>query len=301
MPRSSGMPTRGWRGRSWRACAASRGSSSATTNPTATRCAATLSIGTPPRAGWRRPCSRCARTSSPARTMRAPGDGAWRGSSRRSSPIRRCAPCSATLPGPPPRPERARAATGSRPSACVGGRDWSVCRMPILSVRHVTTYRYRRPVAFGEHRIMFRPRDSYDQRLIEAAIAITPEPASLRWVHDVFGNCVAVARFAERAAELRFECRIRLDHTPVNALDFQLEDYARRYPFTYGAEDMPDLARSIERQYVDPNREIDGWVQRFLDRGGTADTQALLAAIAKTIQREFTSMWGAPKKASKAR
>ena len=70
--------------------------------------------------------------------------------------------------------------------------------MPILSVRHVTTYRYRQPVAFGEHRITFRPRDSYDQRLIEASIAIVPEPASLHWVHDVFGNCVAVARFAGR-------------------------------------------------------------------------------------------------------
>src|SRR5215218_8411058 len=140
--------------------------------------------------------------------------------------------------------------------------------MSVLSVRHVTTYRYRQPVAFGEHRVMFRPRDSYDQRLIEASIAIVPEPASLHWVHDVFGNCVAVARFAGRAEELRFDCRIRLDHTPINALDFQLEDHARRYPFTYGAEDMPDLARSIERQYVDPNREIDGWVQGFLARGG---------------------------------
>jgi hypothetical protein len=37
--------------------------------------------------------------------------------------------------------------------------------MTILTVRHVTTYRYRRPVALGDHRMMFRPRDSYDQRL----------------------------------------------------------------------------------------------------------------------------------------
>src|SRR4051794_35992504 len=142
------------------------------------------------------------------------------------------------------------------------------CPMPILSVRHVTTYRYRQPVAFGEHRITFRPRDSYDQRLIEASIAIVPEPASLHWVHDVFGNCVAVARFAGRAEELRFDCRIRLDHTPINALDFQLEDHARRYPFAYGAEDIPDLTRSIERQYLDPNREIDHWVRRFLRQSG---------------------------------
>ena len=43
--------------------------------------------------------------------------------------------------------------------------------MTILTVRHVTTYRYRRPIAFGDHRMMFRPRDSYDQRLIELAPA----------------------------------------------------------------------------------------------------------------------------------
>ena len=46
--------------------------------------------------------------------------------------------------------------------------------MTILTVRHVTTYRYRRPVAFGEHRMMFRPRDSYDQRLIDSRLLITP-------------------------------------------------------------------------------------------------------------------------------
>ena len=106
-------------------------------------------------------------------------------------------------------------------------------------------------------------------------------------MHDVFGNCVAVAHFAGRAAELRFECRIRLDHTPVNALDFQIEDHARRYPFTYGAEDMPDLTRSVERQYIDPNREINAWVRRFLSPSGTSDTQELLATITKAIRHEF--------------
>jgi transglutaminase-like putative cysteine protease len=50
--------------------------------------------------------------------------------------------------------------------------------MTILSVRHVTTYLYRKPVAFGEHRMMFRPRDSYDQRLVAPSLLITPEPVS---------------------------------------------------------------------------------------------------------------------------
>ena len=39
--------------------------------------------------------------------------------------------------------------------------------MPVIRVRHVTTYRYKQPVGFGEHRMMLRPRDSYDQKLRE--------------------------------------------------------------------------------------------------------------------------------------
>ena len=52
--------------------------------------------------------------------------------------------------------------------------------MPVLTVKHLTTYRYKQPVAFGEHRMMLRPRDSYDQRLIEARLVIAPEPAADR-------------------------------------------------------------------------------------------------------------------------
>ena len=50
--------------------------------------------------------------------------------------------------------------------------------MSSLTIRHVTTYRYRQPVAFGEHRMMLRPRDSHDQRVIEARLEISPEPRS---------------------------------------------------------------------------------------------------------------------------
>lgn len=52
--------------------------------------------------------------------------------------------------------------------------------MPNLSVRHIARYRYRRPVGLGEHRMMFRPRESYDQRVLESRLVITPEPAASR-------------------------------------------------------------------------------------------------------------------------
>src|SRR5687767_10837048 len=105
--------------------------------------------------------------------------------------------------------------------------------MTLLTVRHLTTYRYKRPIAFGEHYMMFRPRDSFDQKLVAATLDISPRPINVRWLHDVFGNCVAIARFDASAAELCFESKIEVDHSPSSAPDFQLEDHARSYPFSY--------------------------------------------------------------------
>ena len=118
--------------------------------------------------------------------------------------------------------------------------------------KHLTTYRYKQPVAFGEHRMMLRPRDCYDQKLLEAKLVITPEPTDIRWVHDVFGNCVAVRPVRRAGAGVALRERDSSRAVPARSPRFQIEEYARRYPFTYGADEMPDLLRAMERQYLDP-------------------------------------------------
>ncbi len=160
--------------------------------------------------------------------------------------------------------------------------------MPILNISHVTTYTYRQPVSFGEHRIMVRPRESYDQRLIEATLDIDPAPVELRWLQDVFGNSVAVATFARRAKSLRFAAYARLDHRPSEIEAVAIETYARRYPFTYSSEDMPDLLRSIERQHHDPERVVDRWARSFIGDDGRVNTVDLLAGMTTRIRRDFT-------------
>jgi transglutaminase-like putative cysteine protease len=160
--------------------------------------------------------------------------------------------------------------------------------MPHLQVRHTTIYRYRNPVAFGEHRIMFRPRDSYDQHLLSAQIEITPQPRDLHWIHDVSGNCVAIALFdRKRSKTLRFESTIRVIHEPANTPDFRMEEYARTYPFTYGAEEMPDLTRLIERAYLDPEHVVDKWVRQFLKWGRPTETGQLLMTLTYAIKERF--------------
>jgi transglutaminase-like putative cysteine protease len=161
--------------------------------------------------------------------------------------------------------------------------------MPILTVRHTTRYRYSKPVTFGEHRMLFRPLESYDQHLLDARLIITPRPVELRYAHDVFGNTVGVARFEKAARTLSFESDVRLDHNPAApALPRSNDEGEVRacFPFVYDADDMPDLLRSIERQYPDPDRELALWAQQFLqDRSATV--LDVLSRMTKAIRADF--------------
>lgn len=158
--------------------------------------------------------------------------------------------------------------------------------MTVLKVRHLTTYRYRRPVGFGEHRMMFRPRDSYDQRLIEATMTISPRPCGLRWVHDPFGNAVTLVRFDRDADELVFESRIAVEHFP-DPIDFQSEERAKTYPFSYAPEETPDLAPYMVRQCPDPDGELERWARRFLRPGQDTPTGRLLMTLTAAIGESF--------------
>ncbi|HZP12171.1 MAG TPA: transglutaminase family protein [Nevskiaceae bacterium] len=158
--------------------------------------------------------------------------------------------------------------------------------MTILQVEHRTTYRYAKPVSFGEHRMMFRPRDSHDLRLIDTALSITPA-ATVRWLHDVFGNSIGIASFAAPAAELVFESRFRAEHFPAKPEELVIEDYARSLPFNYSAEEVADLGRTAERHYPDAQHDVDQWAKSFIGGDAGTDTLAILDAMTHAVKHEF--------------
>ena len=161
----------------------------------------------------------------------------------------------------------------------------------------MTAYRYRNPVALGEHRMMLRPRESYDQRLISAELSITPEPSSLRNVHDVFGNCVSIARFSGRTDRLVVESRMVLEHAPQPAFEFDGVTYSGNLPVAYDADDLSDLAPSMERLHADPTGELEAWARRFVRRAGPTSLRTLLSDMTHAIRAEFaygTRLSGAP-------
>lgn len=158
--------------------------------------------------------------------------------------------------------------------------------MKTLTVRHLTHYHYQRPVGLGEHRLMFRPRDSHDLRLLGTALEISPR-ADVHYYHDPFNNSIAIARFPEHAAELRLLSAFRLEHFGTQVWRYDLEPFARTYPFVYASDEFPDLMRSIERRYPDPGRKVYDWARQFLDPSGRHDTMALLSALNAGITRDF--------------
>ena len=157
--------------------------------------------------------------------------------------------------------------------------------MRLLTVRHVTIYRYSEPVGLGEHRMMFRPRESHDLRLIKTRLNIMPKPKHLRWLHDVFDNSVAVATFSGRTSELRFESTVTLEHVETALPDYALDPDAKTYPFAYPSDDRPDLTRALKRHY--PAADVDHWAASFLAPSGSTGTIALLRSMTLGIREQF--------------
>jgi transglutaminase-like putative cysteine protease len=154
-----------------------------------------------------------------------------------------------------------------------------------LVVHHVTTYRYSQPVAFGEHQMMFRPRESHDLRLLATELVILPRPSTLRWVHDVFDNSVVIATFEGKASELRFETTASLEHLEIALPDYALESHAKTYPFTYSDDELPNLGQALRRHHPAP--EVDSWIRQFLKPGQVTETMDLLHRVTLGIRDQL--------------
>src|SRR3984893_14899207 len=160
--------------------------------------------------------------------------------------------------------------------------------MPLLPIYHKTQYRYARPVAFGEHRIMLRPRDGHDLRVLESRLDIAPVPMSLRWIHDVFGNSVAIADFDERSHNLTSTSTVTVEHNPAEEFALTPDDPAYFYPFVYDDEEFPDLVQFITPQYSDPDGELSAWARNFLDAEAPTPTFKILSGMTHGIRDAFT-------------
>ena len=157
--------------------------------------------------------------------------------------------------------------------------------MPILTVRHLTSYLYRRPVTFGEHRMMLRPRDDDDQKVLESEFAITPAPSQIpgRGTFSAIMSRPPVSR--SRASELHFECTIRLDQCRRPSAPPTSRVVPGLIHLPTPRKSCPILPVSwplyirIPRWIVGPPRSS--------AEDGSADTYQLLVDMTRTIEKTF--------------
>jgi len=107
-------------------------------------------------------------------------------------------------------------------------------------------------------------------------------------MHDVFGNSIAIATFAEPAAELAFESTFRAEHYPLAERTLVIDDYAATLPLSYSASEDVDLGSSKARHYPDPEHKLDAWVKGLLEKVPDRKTLDVLMAMISAIKSEFT-------------
>ena len=153
--------------------------------------------------------------------------------------------------------------------------------MIALTIHHLTMYRYRQPVSLGPHRLMLRPRESRDLRLISIAVTMAPT-AMLTWAQDVFGNTVATASFQTVSDVLVIDSVAELQLNAVAWPIFTIAPSAISYPFEYAADEWTDLGALAIPQYPDARGRLPAWTRAFV-RGTRTDTLSLLKDLSTGV------------------
>ena len=153
--------------------------------------------------------------------------------------------------------------------------------MPMISIRHRTSYRFRENVLLSPHRLMLRPREGRELRLLSHEVSTSPE-AELSWSNDVFGNAIASATFQARSDSLVVDSSATVDLTASAWPVFDIAASAINYPFLYAENDWTDLGALALQQYEDVDDRLSTWARGFVASTPT-DTLSLLKDISLGI------------------
>jgi len=151
----------------------------------------------------------------------------------------------------------------------------------MLSISHKTVYRYNRPVAFGPHRLLLRPRDGHDLRLLDAHLSISP-PARVHWHYDTFGNSVALAVFDQTSKRLEIRSDLSIRQYARRAELKEQDGKKTQMPVVYSDENRIDLSPYLPMEFPSEASALANWLDTaFQDR--PQDITAFLRSLNAVI------------------
>lgn len=155
----------------------------------------------------------------------------------------------------------------------------------LLDVEHRTAYRYARPVRFGQHRLMFRPRANHNLQVVSAEVEVSPR-ARIGWMLDVQSNSVTLIEPEAESAELSIAARFTVRHHGGQAALERVAPHASRWPFDYSPDERRDLGALLEPHCPDPEGRLHEWLRPFFSEA-RPHTRELLLAIARAIKQQM--------------
>jgi transglutaminase-like putative cysteine protease len=113
--------------------------------------------------------------------------------------------------------------------------------MTRFSIRHETRYDYERPVSFGPHRLLVRPRDSHAIRIISADLTLSP-PGETQWTLDALANSVCHFTPQGEALRLSIVSDLTIERYPAPLALFPVRDPRSAAPVDYALGDRAVLS-----------------------------------------------------------
>lgn len=158
--------------------------------------------------------------------------------------------------------------------------------MTELGIDHHTTYLYRKPVSFGRHRLVLRPREGHDVRVLNMSLDITPANRLL-WTRDVFGNSVAIVDFLEPADKLEFRSQVTVSRTRPFPVEEPHAPWRVAYPVTYDPLETTIAAAYQIPSYPSDETELRHWLNAKLPIASLSDGEAVIFALGKLVFQEI--------------
>lgn len=157
--------------------------------------------------------------------------------------------------------------------------------MTRLIIRHETRYAYERPVAFGPHRLLVRPRDSHATRIVEASLSFSPA-GETRWLYDALGNCVCLLTPQSACDGLTIVSELVIERFPAPLSALQVANPHTATPIVYERADRTILDPFIDPATDDPEGDLLRWIR---DLAGRPDEPALdfLLRFNAAIREQF--------------
>jgi len=159
--------------------------------------------------------------------------------------------------------------------------------MKHIRIQHITEYLFPEAVEFTEHRLLLRPREGHDIRIISSMLEVSPLH-EVKWYRDIYGNSVGILRLFEKTNVLRIASEVEIQNYQAAPLDFHVDQRCVTFPFAFEPEDRVDLLPYRTHTWPNKTGPLKDWVAQFWTPGHSIETYVLLTRMCERILSNFT-------------